>query len=187
MIGWLGTKQLAAHQIAINLASISFMAAIGVSTAGGIRVGNALGKGSVREIRYAGFTAIFVAIFMMSIAGIIFITFRNYLPTLYLDDPQVIPIASSLLVIAAIFQVFDGTQAVGIGILRGLTDVKIPTLITFVAYWIIALPSAYLFGFILNMQAVGVWIGLLLGLTTSAILLTTRFNFKSKRPNDIAG
>ncbi len=182
MIGWLGTKQLAAHQIAISLASISYMATLGISTAGAIRVGNAVGKNDVKEIRRSGFTAILMGASLMAGAGIIFVIFRRFLPSLYIDDPAVISIASSLLIIASIFQISDGTQAVGIGVLRGLTDVKIPTLITFVAYWIVGLPIAYLFGFILNLQVIGVWIGLLLGLTTSAILLTLRFNHKSKHP-----
>ncbi len=181
MVGWLGTNQQAAHQIAINLASISFMAALGISVAGSIRVGNAVGKQNIKEIRRAGFTASLLGAFIMAMAGIIFILFRNFLPTLYIDDNAVISISSSLLIIAALFQISDGTQAVGIGILRGLTDVKIPTAITFIAYWIVGLPTGYLFAFIFKLGVQGVWIGLLLGLTTSAILLTLRFNIKSKQ------
>ena len=181
MVGWLGTNQQAAHQIAINLASISFMAALGISVAGSIRVGNAVGKQDTKEIRRAGFTASFMGASMMAFAGIIFIVFRNFLPTLYIEDSLVISISSSLLIIAALFQISDGTQAVGIGILRGLTDVKIPTAITFIAYWIVGLPTGYLFAFIFKLGVQGVWIGLLLGLTTSAILLTLRFNIKSRQ------
>ena len=181
MIGWLGTDQLAAHQIAINLASVSFMVVLGISMAGGIRVSNALGGQSVKNVRQAGFTAIFLAICVMLFSGITFIILRSFLPTLYIDDPKVISIASSLLIIAAMFQLSDGIQAVGIGILRGLTDVKIPTLITFVAYWIVGLPVGYLLGFVLQYDVRGVWMGLFAGLTTSAILLTLRFNNKSKR------
>ncbi|MEO8399372.1 MAG: MATE family efflux transporter, partial [Ignavibacteriaceae bacterium] len=107
MVGWLGTKALAAHQIAINLASISFMAALGISAAGGIRVGNAVGKQEITQIRRAGFSGLFLGASVMACAGIIFITLRNYLPTLYINDKEVISIASSLLVIAAIFQIFD--------------------------------------------------------------------------------
>jgi len=180
MIGWLGTAQLAAHQIAINLASISFMIVLGLSMAGGIRVGNAVGEKNVTRVRRAGFTSIFLALCVMSVSGIIFIIFRNYLPALYIDDETVISIASSLLIIAALFQLSDGVQAVGIGILRGLTDVKIPTVITFVAYWIVGLPIGYFLAFELGWDVQGVWIGLLAGLTTSAILLTLRFNTKSK-------
>lgn len=180
MVGWLGSKELAAHQIAINLASISFMAALGISAAGSIRVGNEVGRKDISETRKAGFTAIFLGASMMFCAGIIFIIFRNLLPTFYINEKDVIEIASTLIVIAALFQLSDGTQAVGIGILRGLTDVKIPTAITFIAYWIVGLPVGYLFGFILDYGVQGVWIGLLFGLTTSGILLTLRFNAKSK-------
>jgi MATE family multidrug resistance protein len=180
MIGWLGTNPLAAHQIAINLASITFMSVLGISAAGGIRVGNEVGKKDISEVRRAGFTAIIMGASVMFICGIIFITFNKFLPTLYIDDAAVVKIASSLLIIAAIFQVSDGTQGVGIGVLRGLMDVKIPTLITFVAYWVIALPIGYVLGFIFDFGVQGVWVGLLLGLTASATMLTIRFNIKSK-------
>ena len=180
MVGWLGAKQQAAHQIAINLASISFMAVLGISAAGSIRVGNAVGRKDIKETRRAGFTASFLGASVMFFSGLIFIFFRNFLPTLYINDKDVISIASSLLIIAAIFQLSDGFQAVGIGILRGLTDVKIPTAITFIAYWIVGLPVGYLLGFTFNLGVQGVWIGLLSGLTTSAILLTLRFNSRSK-------
>ena len=180
MVGWLGAKQQAAHQIAINLASISFMAVLGISAAGSIRVGNAVGQRDIKETRRAGFTASFLGASVMFFSGLIFIFFRNFLPTLYIDDKDVISIASSLLIIAAIFQLSDGFQAVGIGILRGLTDVKIPTAITFIAYWVVGLPVGYLLGFTFNLGVQGVWIGLLSGLTTSAILLTLRFNSRSK-------
>ncbi len=182
MVGWLGTKQLAAHQIAINLASISFMSALGISSAGAIRVGNAVGKRDVNEIRKAGFTAIMLGAGMMACFGIIFISLNKVLPSLYIKDPVVISYASSLLLIAAIFQISDGVQAVGIGVCRGLTDVKGPTIITFIAYWILGLPIGYFLGFSLKMQVVGVWIGLLIGLSVSATLLTIRFNKKSLQP-----
>jgi MATE family multidrug resistance protein len=181
MIGWLGTNQLAAHQIAINLASISFMVVLGLSTAGSIRVGNAVGEQNVKSVRQAGFTTILLAICFMAMSGLVFIVFRNLLPTLYIDNDAVISIASSLLVIAALFQLSDGIQAVGVGILRGLTDVKIPTAITFIAYWVVGLPTGYLLGFNLGYDVEGVWVGLLAGLTTSAVLLTLRFNIKSKQ------
>jgi len=180
MIGWIGANELAAHQIAINLASISFMAVLGISQAASIRVGNAMGEQNVAKIRKAGFTGIALGASIMSLAGISFILLNNFLPTLYIDDEAVISIASRLIIIAALFQLSDGTQAVGIGVLRGLTDVKGPTIITFVAYWIISLPIAYILAFNFNLGVDGVWIGLLIGLTASAILLTLRFNYKSK-------
>ena len=180
MIGWLGTKQLAAHQIAINLASITYMAAMGISSAGAIRVGNAVGQQDIFAVRKAGFTAIILGASMMFFCGIILVTFRNYLPLIYINDKEVISIASVLLIIAAIFQIFDGTQAVGIGVLRGLTDVKIPTIITFIAYWTISLPIGYVLGFVFHLQVVGVWIGFLCGLLVASVMLTLRFNTKSK-------
>lgn len=180
MVGWLGAKQLAAHQIAISLASVSFMGALGISAAGSIRVGNAVGREDVTETRHAGFSAIFLSASFMFICGIIFIVLKSELPKLYINDPAVISFASSILLIAALFQLSDGIQAVGIGILRGLTDVKVPTIITFVAYWIVALPVGYLLGFTMQMGVIGVWIGLLIGLTASALMLTLRFQFKSK-------
>lgn len=180
MVGWLGTNQLAAHQIAINLASISFMCALGVSAAGSIRVGNAVGRKSITETRRAGFTAIFISASIMSCFGIAFISLRNILPGLYIDNPAVISFTSSVLIIAALFQISDGVQAVGIGILRGLMDVKAPTLITFTAYWVLALPIGYLLGFVFGYGIMGVWIGLFLGLTSSALMLSLRFSRKSK-------
>lgn len=181
MVGWLGTAQLAAHQIAINLASISFMSALGISAAGSIRVGNAVGMKNVSETRKAGFSALLLSGSFMGACGIIFILLRNYLPTLYIDDTRVISFASTILIVAALFQISDGIQAVGIGILRGLTDVKGPTAITFFSYWILALPLGYFLGFVQQLEVLGVWIGLLIGLSSSAILLTLRFNKKSKR------
>ena len=181
MIGWLGTNQLAAHQIAINLASITFMVVLGISAAGGIRVGNEVGKKDIVEVRKAGFTAVIMGASIMFTFGIIFIVLNEFLPTLYIDNEDVIRIASSLIIIAALFQISDGIQGVGIGVLRGLTDVKIPTLITFIAYWVLALPIGYIFGFVFHFGVEGVWVGLLLGLTASATMLTIRFNIKSKQ------
>lgn len=181
MIGWIGANELAAHQIAISLASVSFMGVLGISQAGGILVGNAVGEQSVQLVRKSGFTAIALGMIWMSVSGIIFILFRNHLPLIYIRDEAVIRIASQLLIIAALFQLSDGIQAVGIGILRGLTDVKGPTVITFVAYWIISLPIGYLLAFQFGYGVIGVWIGLLIGLTCSAIMLTLRFNYKSRK------
>jgi MATE family multidrug resistance protein len=181
MIGWIGANELAAHQIAINLASISFMGVLGISQAASIRVGNAMGEKNIDNVRRAGFTGIVLGASLMGCAGVLFIILNKFLPTLYISDPNVISIASQLIIIAALFQLSDGTQAVGIGILRGLTDVKGPTIITFVTYWVVSLPVGYLLGFLLKLGVNGIWIGLLIGLTVSAIFLTFRFNYKSKK------
>jgi MATE family multidrug resistance protein len=181
IIGWLGTKELAAHQIAINLASISFMFALGISAAAAIRVGNAVGRKERAAMRSAGFSAIILAGAVMGCFAVIFISLRSFLPTLYINDDAVINIAASLLVIAAIFQLSDGTQAVGVGILRGLADAKIPMIITFIAYWIIGLPGGYVLGFVFGLGVQGVWLALLIALFVSAMMLTIRFNIKSKQ------
>lgn len=180
MVGWMGTMPLAAHQIALNLASISFMIAMGISSAGTIRVSNAVGRKDVAGTRSAGFSATFLCIVFMASAGLVFILFRFFLPALYLREPAIIEISANLLIIVAFFQISDGTQAVGLGILRGITDMKIPTLITFAAYWLIGLPCGYLLAFKLNMGIYGIWYGLLISLTTSASLMMVRFNVKSK-------
>ncbi|QQS38153.1 MAG: MATE family efflux transporter [Ignavibacteriales bacterium] len=180
MVGWLGAKELAAHQIAINLASISFMGALGISAAGSIRVGNEVGREDIHETRRAGFSAILLSASFMFLCGLIFIILKDELPKLYINDPVVISLASSILLIAALFQLSDGVQAVGIGILRGLTDVKGPTVITFIAYWIVALPVGYLLGFTMEFGVIGIWVGLLIGLSASALMLTLRFQIKSK-------
>jgi len=182
IIGWLGTKELAAHQIAINLASISFMCALGISAAAGIRVGYSVGQRDQQGLRHAGFVAFVLTGIVMGIFGLVFILFRALLPTFYIDDMEVIQIASSLLVIAALFQLSDGTQAVGLGALRGIADAKIPMIITFIAYWIIGLPGGYYLGFILGYGVQGIWFSLFVALTVSAALLTFRFNYKSKQP-----
>ena len=181
MIGWMGTVALAAHQIALNLASISFMVAMGISSAGTIRVSNAVGRKDIHGTRIAGFSATLLCAGFMALAGLIFILFRFFLPTLYISEKEVIDISAALLVIVAFFQISDGTQAVGLGILRGMTDMKIPTLITLAAYWLIGLPSGYLMAFKLDMGIYGVWYGLLISLTASAFLMMLRFNSKSKK------
>ncbi|NOX34628.1 MAG: MATE family efflux transporter [Deltaproteobacteria bacterium] len=181
MVGWMGTDALAAHQIALNLASISFMVAMGISSAATIRVSNAIGRKDIQGARIAGFSATLLCAGFMALAGLVFILFRSFLPTLYISEKEVIDISSALLVIVAFFQVSDGTQAVGLGILRGMTDMKIPTLITLAAYWLIGLPSGYFLAFKLNMGIYGVWYGLLISLTASGLLMMLRFNAKSKK------
>ena len=181
MIGWMGTVELAAHQIALNLASISFMVAMGISSAATIRVSIAMGKKDIHGTRIVGFSATVLCAGFMATAGLIFILFRFFLPTLYISEKQVIDISATLLVIVAFFQISDGTQAVGLGILRGITDMKIPTVITLGAYWIIGLPSGYLLAFKLNMGIYGIWYGLLISLSASAIFMMLRFNLKTKK------
>ena len=181
MMGWLGATQLAAHQIAVNLASITYMMALGISAAATIRVGNQLGQKDFKTMREAAFTSMGMGALFMACSAIVFIAGRHFLPHLYIDDPSVRKLAASLLVVAGMFQLSDGFQAICLGILRGMSDVKIPTLITLVAYWMIGLPIGYFMAFPLNMGAMGIWYGLLIGLTVAAILLFIRFQIISKR------
>jgi MATE family multidrug resistance protein len=181
MIGWLGSNPLAAHQIALSMASITFMVILGISAAGTIRVGNAVGRKKIRDVREAGFSALLLAGGIMAIFAFIFITFRHLLPKLYIDNPEVISIAASLLVVAGLFQISDGVQAVGLGILRGITDVKIPMLISFISYWVIGFPVGYMLGFMTDLGVVGIWIGLLLGLTLAALMFTLRFQVRTRK------
>jgi len=175
MVGWIGVNQLAAHQIALNLASITFMVGLGISISATIRIGNFLGKRDLAGIKKAGFTALFLVTLIMGSFGLLFFIFRNYLPTLYINDLEVIKIASSLIIIAAIFQIVDGLQVVGVGILRGLTDLKAPMFISFVAYWIIGLPVAYLLGFVFQFGVEGIWVSFIVGLSLAAIFFFLRF------------
>ncbi|TXK49838.1 MATE family efflux transporter [Pontibacter qinzhouensis] len=176
MIGWIGASELAAHQIAINIASVSYMMASGIAAAATIRVGNQKGLGNIRAMRMAGFSSFLMAIVFMIGSGLLMVTFNRLIPMLYIDDPAVIAIASQLLIIAALFQISDGVQVVGLGTLRGLEDVRIPSLVSFVAYWIIGLPLGYLLCFKLGVGVNGIWAGLLIGLSVAAVLLFWRFN-----------
>lgn len=181
MMGWIGVNALAAHQIAINLASISYMMASGLAAAAMVRVGNQLGRNDIKNLREIGFTSFgMVTIFMLGV-GFALITLRNFLPTLYIDDISVVELTASLLIIAGLFQLSDGIQVVGLGALRGMADVKVPTVITLVAYWVIGLPLGYLLAFHFGMNEHGIWFGLLVGLTCAAIMLVLRFNRLSKR------
>jgi len=176
MVGWLGAEALAAHQIGISLASITFMMASGVSAASTIRIGNQLGRKDIPTLRVAGFSNFLLIVAFMAVSGVLFIVFRDFLPTLFIADADVIATASGLLIIAAFFQIFDGVQVVSLGILRGLQDVKVPTLATFIAYWIIGLPVGYLLAFHYDYGIKGVWYGLSLGLGVTAITMFYRFD-----------
>ena len=181
MIGWISPMAQAAHQVALSIAATTYMMASGLSAAASVRVGNQLGLKNKQGVRRAGFSAFIIVIAFMSLMAVCFILFRDFLPTIFNNEQQVIRIASSLIVIAAFFQLSDGVQVVGLGALRGMKDVKIPTLITLFAYWIVGLPMSYLFAFPLHLGVQGIWYGLSLGLGIAAILLFLRFNYVSKR------
>ncbi|MEW6508572.1 MAG: MATE family efflux transporter [Bacteroidota bacterium] len=185
MVGWLGKVPLAANQIALNLASISYMVILGISFAGTVRVGEEFGAKNIHGVRRAGFSAIGLAVVIMFTSGLIFILFRNYIPLFYIREIDVVENASRLLIVAAMFQISDGLQATGIGVLRGLTDVKVPLFFSFGSYWLFGIPTGYLFGIVLNYGAVGVWIGSFVGLSGLGFFLLFRFNYKTKLKNNI--
>lgn len=181
MIGWISPDAQAAHQIALSIAASTYMMASGLSAAASVRVGNQLGLQSREGVRTAGFSAFAMVFVFMGTMAILFILLQHYLPTLFSKETNVISIASKLLVVAAFFQLSDGIQVVGLGALRGVKDVKIPTIITLIAYWVIGLPMSYVLGFKAGLGVQGIWYGLSLGLTFAAVFLLWRFNYVSKR------
>ena len=188
--GFLGKNSQAANQIALNLSSMTFMFAMGLSVTAMIRVGNQKGRQdfiSLKRIAYS----IFLLIFIFDIGFcLFFLLTSDYLPWIYLNDnnllqikdvQEVVTIASSLLIASAFFQISDGLQAVVLGALRGLQDVNIPALITFFSYGVFGIPVSFFLALKTDLGALGIWVGLLSGLTTSAILLFWRFKHLTKK------
>ncbi len=180
MIGWLGATSQAAHQIALNLATATFMAAAGLALGGSIRVANAYGRSEKLLLRNIGLSTISGGLIYGLICAISFVIFRNALPKIFTNNAEVASVSSSLLVFAALFQISDATQSIGVGLLRGIKDVKLPTAFVAIAYWLIGIPVGYFLSFQLKMGAAGIWLGFVTGLTTSSILLNTRFLKKSR-------
>tara|TARA_R110002073_G_scaffold8207_1_gene45586 strand:- start:35205 stop:36593 length:1389 start_codon:yes stop_codon:yes gene_type:complete len=184
--GLLGKNPQAANQIALNLSSMTFMVAMGLSVASMIRVGNQKGLHNYKELRRIAHSIFLFAIILAIGFALLFLLFRHALPKIYVDfddvanfadNMEVVSIAAQLLLAAAIFQITDGIQVVVLGALRGLQDVKIPTIITFVAYWGIGFPVSYYFGKEDSLGSFGIWLGLLAGLSSAAVLLYIRFNY----------
>lgn len=175
MMGWLGTVPLAAHQIAISLVSLSYVMASGISAASTVRVANQIGRRDGVNLKRVGNTSFYISLIFMACCALFYVAFSGYLPTLYVKEEEVVSIASGLIIIAACFQLSDGVQVVGLGSLRGMSDVKVPTYITLAAYWGLAIPSSYVLGFVFNFGSAGIWYGLLIGLTAAAIALYLRF------------
>lgn len=188
--GTLGQNPQAANQIALNLASMTFMVASGLSVAAMIRVGNQRGLNNYTELRRIAMSIFLLGIIIAVGSAVAFFLLNNILPTIYvdLDDPinamdtrEVVSIASTLLILAGIFQISDSLQVVALGALRGLQDVRIPTVLIFISYWAIGFPISYYFGKANVFGSVGIWMGLIAGLTSAAILLFFRFNFLTKK------
>jgi len=188
--GVIGTTSQAANQIALSLATFTFMFVSGFGVAGMVRVGNFKGSQDFIGLRIVARSIFLLAIIIQVIFALIFVVFHQYLPELFMnaenlaqlkDNTEVISIASHLIIIAAIFQISDGVQVVVLGALRGLQDVKIPMYLTFVSYWVIGFPISIYLGLYTDLKAVGIWIGLLAGLTAAAIFLYLRFNMLTNK------
>lgn len=175
MMGWISATALAAHQIAISCAAFTFMFPLGLSMALSMRIGRAVGEGRQEALRAIGFGAQGLSAIVMGVFALVFVLAGPQLARGFVDDPAVIALAAQLLVVAALFQLGDGAQIVAAGALRGLADVKVPTVITCVAYWGMALPGGYFLGVKGPLGPLGVWISLAVGLSVAAVLLNLRF------------
>ncbi len=176
LMGTLGTTVVAAHQIAINFASITFMIPLGLSMAITVRVGQLHGKQQFRQSRFAGFTGIALCTAIMCGTAVVMMLFPHQIASIYTNDPEVISMAAMLLIMAAIFQISDGLQVGGSGALRGLKDTKVPMMVNLAAYWVIGIPVGYTLGIVLEWGPRGLWAGLIAGLTMAAIMHNLRFH-----------
>ena len=188
--GTLGKIYQAANQIAFNLSAITFMVGVGLGVAAMIRVGNQKGLSDFISLRRIAISVFLLTILIEIVFAIIFLVYNDWLPTIYLDtsnpenlveNTEVILIASKLLIIVALFQIFDGLQVAILGALRGMQDVKIPTLIAFISYWVIGFPLCYYLGLHTPLKSTGIWIGLLVGLASASLLLYLRFSYLTKK------
>ncbi len=181
MAGVFGKEQIDAHGIALHLAAFTYMFGSGISSATTIRIGIYMSQKNWQLIKEAGFTSLKLVLITMGVFSIAFLLLNTILPLAFSNQKEIIDLASKLLLIAALFQLFDGTQVTLIGILRGLEDVKMPTIITLIGYWLIALPLAYFLAFVLKLETIGIWIALLTSLIFVAVALFLRFKFLLKK------
>ena len=186
MIGWLGTTQLAAHQIALQVAAIVFMVPLGISMAATVRVGQAVGRNDPASTRRAGFAAIGLAAGFMSMMVVLIVALRHVIPLAFLnagegDADATIMLAATLLTIGSTFFIVDGIQTVAAGALRGLNDTRVPMAFAAVSFWAVGFVASYALGFPAQLGVAGVWIGFTLGLVLYAVLLTWRFNVLTRR------
>ena len=181
LMGTFGVTAIAGHQIAINVASLTFMVPMGLSIAITIRVGQAKGRDNCREARYVGYAGILLCILVMAVTATIFILVPEMIVGLYTDDVHVRTLAAQLLYMAAIFQLSDGMQVGAMGALRGLKDTRIPFVANSIAYWVFGLPLAYLVGVNFNVGPIGMWVGLIAGLSIAAVFHSLRFRILTNR------
>lgn len=181
MLGWISKESLAGHQIAMSMASMTYMISFGLASGTTIRVSHAFGDLDRNELKHAIFASLHMVIAFMLLMGLLFVLLRNLLPLLFTSDPAVIEVAAGLLVVGAFFQVFDGVQVVLLGALRGMADVRIPLFMAFFSYILVSLPVSYLMAFVFHLGAPGVWIGFVFGLLTAAILFAFRLKHQVRK------
>ncbi|WP_164730406.1 MATE family efflux transporter [Pelagibacterium montanilacus] len=184
-IGWLGTDAVAAHAVALQCASLAFMVPLGIGMAATVRVGIAYGAGDDDAVSKAGWTSLIVGTGFMAVTALLFITMPGIFVRLFLDpnDPgnaAALTLAAVYLAMAGIFQIVDGAQVVAAHALRGLSDTRVPMYIAFVSYWAIGMPIAYVAGFVLGLEGIGVWLGLAAGLAVAAVVLSLRFAMRER-------
>jgi len=193
MMGWIGAIELAAHGIAIQLASLTFMVHLGFSQAATVRAGRALGRHDELSLRRGGVTAIGMSAFFAVATSLIFLAIPETLVSLFLDPNEpdravLLRIGASLIMVAALFQLVDGLQVLALGLLRGVQDTTVPMFMATISYWVIGLPVSYLLAFTFGMGGVGLWLGLVIGLAVAAVLLLWRFWGRSVKiaPQELA-
>lgn len=174
-VGWLGENASSAHHIALSVASFTFMFTSGFGATATIRMSNLLGKKDIPAITVVAKTLLVQVLFMQSVFALLIYLFNKELPILFVDDAEVLQIAAVLLVLAAIFQLMDGLQLLAAGLLRGASDVKIPTILAAICYWVVAVPLGYYLMMHTELKAAGIWVGFAVGLSLAALLLGWRF------------
>ncbi|MBP5641906.1 MAG: MATE family efflux transporter [Paludibacteraceae bacterium] len=181
IIGWISKESLAAHHIANQMADLTFMLALGIGSATTIRVSHQLGKGDLQAVRMASHASVHLCLLMNTIGAAIMILGRNVIPYIFTNDPEVIPIASTLLIIAGTLQYADGLQCIGAAMLRGIQDVRVPMRIALFAYIGVALPLGLALTFPIGLGAKGMWIAFVIALAIPAVLFHVRFHNQMKR------
>lgn len=180
MMGWLGTNALAAHGIALNIASLTFMIHVGLSQAATVRVGKAWGRDERQTLRSASTAGILLSLGAAVLIAVAFIVFPDPLVGAFIDpnEPQraaILSIGASLLAVAALFQLVDSGQVMALGILRGVQDTRVPMVMAIFSYWVVGLPASYLLGFSAGLGEVGIWLGLTIGLASACVSMQVRF------------
>jgi MATE family multidrug resistance protein len=180
MMGWLGTVPLAAHGIALQCASITFMLHLGISNVATIRAGNAYGRGDRDHLARGARVVFIMSLITAVLTSVVFLVWPEPLVLVFMQSSepardQIVAIGVGLLAMAALFQLVDGAQAIALGLLRGVQDTTVPMVIAAISYWVVGMPCSYIFGFVLGYDGIGVWMGLVLGLACAAILLSARF------------